>query len=289
MLGRTAVTLAKRSLEALGLELRRIDREPPAPVYGTVKEALSKTKSGSRAAYKCPLSQLRTFNGLKFDAGGWHPFVAASHEYIDSNRTAYPGSALEAFYQKWQPNDALNALIGATGPEILCEFPSYTLHLPWLDVLPAERASAMAKNIRNENRWCGKIDLSASAGYGLHGPVSPKKGQIEYTRIVRTTKSIRRYGFDRARAEEDITVTAIERGDDYRFCIIHGQHRAAVLAALGYQHVPVSLMRTVFISEVEHWPQVYRGIWAQAEAETYVNHLFDFDSHAWAQEKGLVE
>ncbi|MDQ2076183.1 hypothetical protein [Marinimicrobium sp. ABcell2] len=214
--------------------------------------------------------------------------MATTNEYLRANRGTYSGSVLENFYQKWRPTDALDALIGATGPDILREFPSYTLHFPWMDILPDERASVMAKNIRNENRWSGKIDLTASSGYGLHGPVSPKKGQIEYARIVRTAKSIRKHGFDRAKAGEDITVAAIEREGEYRFCIIHGQHRVAALAALGYEHVPVSLSRMLFLSEVEHWPQVYRGIWSRSEAVEYVNHLFDFKPYPWARAKGLA-
>ncbi|MDQ2076182.1 hypothetical protein [Marinimicrobium sp. ABcell2] len=237
----------------------------------------------------CPLSELRTFNGFTFSNDGWHPFVATTDEYLNAGHRGYTGSILEQFYQKWQPKDALEALIGAShGPKVLREFPAYTSHLPWLEIRPEEREAVMAKNIRDENRCAGNIKLDASSGYGLHGPVSPEKAEIEYRRIVRIAESISKHGFDRAKAGEDVTVTAVERGGEYRFCISHGQHRVAVLAALGHEEVPVSLIRVVSLNEVNHWPQVYRGVWSKAEAEAYIDHLFEFDAHQWAAARGLV-
>src|SRR5690625_7432423 len=106
-----------------------------------------------------------------------------------------------------------------------------------------ERKAVMEKNIRDENHWAGHHHLDPSSGYGLHGPVSPEKGQIEYARIVGVTDSIKRHGFDRSLADEDITVTALERDGQYRFCIVHCQHRAEVLAEQDYGHIPVSLRR----------------------------------------------
>lgn len=132
-------------------------------------------------------------------------------------------------------------------------------------------------------------DLDASAGYGLQGPVVDAKGKLEYGRLIQLINSIRKYGYDRVLAREDVTVTVIKRDDEYRFCIGHGQHRVAVLAALGYTEIPVSLLDVIYLGEVEYWPRVYRGIWSKSQAITYTNHLFDFDGRRWAANLGLLD
>lgn len=284
-------TLIKSALRALSLEVQRIDpHSAPAPVYHCVNETQTKINSGQDAAYLCPMAELCTFSGFTLSPKGWHPFVAPIKEYLHGRRKSYGGSTLESFYHSWQPKNALEALIAPIeGASLLHELPAYTVHQPWLPNHPEERRAMMEQHIRDENRWMGKAHLDASFGYGLQGPVSHEKAEIEYSRIVKLTESIKRYGFDRTRAEEDITVTAVERDGEHRFCIAHGQHRAAVLAALGYEHVPVSFIRLVSLSEAQHWPQVYRGTWSLTQAQAYVNHLFDFDAYAWARARGLVE
>lgn len=291
MLAAPIKTLIKSALRALSLEVQRIDpHAAPPPIYHCVNETQTKINSGQDAAYLCPISELCTFSGFTLSPGGWHPFVAPTTAYLHGHCKTYAGSALESFYRSWQPKNALEALIAPIdGPSILRELPAYTAHVPWLPNHPEERRVVMEKNILDENRWAGKVHLDASGGYGLQGPVSLTKAEIEYARIVELADSIKRHGFDRSRAEEDITVAAIERDGEHRFCISHGQHRAAVLAALGHERVPVSFIRLVSLSEAQHWPQVYRGIWSLAQAQTYVNHLFDFDAYAWARARGLAE
>ena len=284
-------TLIKSALRALSLEVQRIEPHSALPpVYHCVNETQTRINSGQGAAYLCPLAELCTFNGFTFAPDGWHPFVAATKEYLHGRRKTYTGSILENYYRAWQPTNALEALIAPLdGPALLRELPAYTAHQPWLPMHPEERLTMMEDNIRNENLWTGKVHLDASFGYGLQGPISPEKADIEYARIAQLTDSIQRRGFDRTRGEEDITVTAVERDGEYRFCIAHGQHRAAVLSALGHNEVPVTFIRLVHLSEAEHWPQVYRGTWSEAQAHAYVNYLFDFDAYAWARARGLAE
>lgn len=282
--------LIKSSLRALSLEVRRIDpHEAAPPVYQCVNETQTKINSGQPAAYLCPIGQLCIFNGCSLSAKAWHPFVAASKEYLDGHQKTYAGSTLERYYRRWQPSNALEALIAPIDePSALSGLPAYTLHQPWHSSHPTERLAMMEQTIRDENRWMGQSRLDASYGYGLQGPISPEKANVEYARIAKVAESIRRYGFDRTRAEEDITVTAVERDGQYRFCIVHGHHRAAALAALGHKQVPVRFTRVVHLSEAQHWPQVYRGHWSLAQAQAYVNHLFEFDSYVWARERGLA-
>ncbi|MGQ9424482.1 hypothetical protein ACXYTJ_00860 [Gilvimarinus sp. F26214L] len=281
----------RRLFLTVGLEVKRIEDKPdPAPVYEDFLEVCRRRNYGEPVAFRCPISKIVTVNGFSFHrSGSWHPFTEAMQEYMDSDyRQSYGGSTLEDFYRVWQPQNSLEALIGANGPAVLVDYPAYAMHSPWLDISPDERQVYMKQMIHLENCWSGAEDVHANEGYGLHGPVSPRKGQIEYNRLVRTLRSVVLRGYDRRLSGEDVTVVAVERGGDYRCCIAHGQHRVAVLAALGYQFIPVIINKVARVSEAAHWTQVYRGTWTEEQARTYVNHLFTFDGYRWAAERGLV-
>lgn len=281
----------KQCLLFTGLQVQRIDRKPePAPVYDDLWESVKRRNYGEPSAFRCPIAQCTVVNGFSFIHGrSWHPFVEAMRSYIESDYSRpYSGSSLELFYRKWTPTNSLQALIGAhCGPAILSRYPAYAMHSPWLDINPEERQAFMSRMIRDENRWSGVDGVDASQGYGLHGPVSSRKGEIEYQRLTRTMNSIRRHGYNRRLSGGDLTVVAIEKDGDYRFCIAHGQHRIAVMAALGERHIPVTINKVVRVSEIDHWPQVYRGVWSAEEAQVYIDHLFHFDAKSWAQSMGL--
>ncbi|MCW8196672.1 hypothetical protein F6455_17915 [Proteobacteria bacterium 005FR1] len=283
----------KRCLLSAGLQIQRIDRKPePAPVYDELSEAVKRKNYGEASAYRAPISKCTVVNGFSFlHDRSWHPFVEAMVEYIESGYCSpYSGSILERFYQTWKPKNSLQALIGAQkGPAVLSRYPAFSMHSPWLDIDPEERKAFMSRMIRDENRWSGVNDLDASHGYGLHGPVSGSKGEIEYRRLTSTLDSIRKHGYNRRLSGGDLTVVAIEKEGDYRFCIAHGQHRIAVMAALGEEHIPISINKLVHVSEIHHWPQVYRGIWSADEARAYIDHLFHFDAKAWASSMGLCK
>lgn len=281
----------KQVVRSIGFEVKRLEDLPePPPVYDDFQEACRRKNYGERAAFLCPIDKIVTVNGFSFlHRKSWHPFVEALQELIASEyRQNYGGSSLEYFYQRWQPRHSLEALIGVKGPASLANYPAYAMHSPWLDIDPEERRVYMQRMIEDENRWCGVKHMDASKGYGLHGPVSFQKGEVEYRRLVRTLNSIRRHGYDRRISGDDVTVVALEHEGRYRFCIAHGQHRIPVLAVLGYQTIPVSITRVMRSNEIIHWPQVYRKHWTADEALAYIEHLFTFDARSWAVSRGLV-
>jgi hypothetical protein len=142
-----------------------------------------------------------------------------------------------------------------------------------------------------ENERTGYPDVGIEEGYKYFGPVSPRKGQIEYGRLCNVFESIKSNGFKRSPGwDGDIGGFLLRRGDDYRFVISFGHHRLAAVAALGYETVPVKIIHPVVVDrrDAPHWPQVKHGVWTQAEALRYFDHLFDFDSRTWAKRRGLV-
>lgn len=279
--------LAKRLLRSAGFELKRIEELPePTPVYEDFHEACRRKNFGEPAAFLCPIDKIVTVNGFSFlHAKSWHPFVETLQEFIASGQGLnYRGSVLEKFYRRWQPKNALEALIGATGPALLSRYPAYAIHSPWLDIDPQEHEAVMEPTTQDESR----LHNGPQLGHGLHGPVTARQGQLEYQRLIQTFHSIQHHGYDRRIPGHDMNVVALEHKGRYRFCIGHGRHRVPALAVLGYQTVPVSITRVIHSSEIVHWPQVYRKRWTQEEALDYIEHLFTFDARAWAARRNLL-
>jgi hypothetical protein len=127
---------------------------------------------------------------------------------------------------------------------------------------------------------------ASRTGFNGHGPVSDALGAIEFRRIAHLVISIGRYGFDRV-GDDGVQVDILLRGDEKRFVNCGGQHRTAVMDAMGAAHVPARRRNIVNRDDAAAWPNVRSGLWTLAEALRYFDHLFDFDSRRWAAERGL--
>lgn len=70
-----------------------------------------------------------------------------------------------------------------------------------------------------------------------------------------------------------------------------GNHRTAVMDALGYDTVPVQFdrpRRILDIETVDYWPQVTNGIWTRSQAVKYFKFLFNLSPLTWAKNKELI-
>lgn len=285
----------KRTVKPLfrvfGLEITGIASKPkPPPVYGDLDKVLGLNRIGVQASYECPLDQCLILNGFSFAEAGWHPFVEAYRDmFAGSGKIQFQGSFLEKYYKTWTPGSSADAVAGFEGaPKILASTAPFTLHAPWMEACPEDRQALMERIIIEENRVAGCAELDAWEGYGLHGPVSEKKGEIEFQRLKNIYKSIKTNGYDRTQGDGDVTAIGIEYKGQFRFCVMHGQHRVAAAAALGLKTVPVNITKVIHHAEICHWPQVYRGFWSEMQAKKFIEHLFTFDSKTWAKKMGLI-
>lgn len=276
-----------RLLSIFGVEVRRVRASSPVRNFPEPMQALWHCNIGEPATFTCPLRDCVIFNGFGFGEVSWHPFVEALTEYLSDRGRPYKGSRLERYYNVWQPAHAAEALIGLCDfPSKLTSYPSFIKHIPWLNFSCEERLAQISRILLEENASLGQSELGVADGYGLHGPVSDRKGRLEYKRLTDLLESVEREGF---RPDGDhIAVQILKRGEDLRFWIAHGYHRTAVLSALGYASFPATPRMLIDVQYVDHWPQVYQGTWTKDQALAYFNHCFDFDARAWAQARGLT-
>lgn len=271
----------------LGFVLFRPDAPLPSPIYPNTYENWLKVLECNNGAFMVDIEKCVIFNGFSFSKSGWHPFVRTVLEYMSTGVDDYSNSFLKRYYNTWQPKDCLDALIGAVGgPSQLAGSPPYMLLAPWLEDKPEQRLIDFARIIEKENEHLGQAGLTIDDGYGLQGPVSEKKGLLEYQRLLRVFNSIEGSGYDRTYG--DITAQILVRGDELRYRIVHGHHRVAVLAALGFESIAIVPTMIVDCNNVDNWTQVKEKIWNRDQALRYFNHHFDFDSLLWARQRGLV-
>lgn len=229
---------------------------------------------------KVPVEKLRTmgFLGAHCTRSSGHPFVETLLDHDSGRCRTYAGSALQRYYETTRPKTAA-ALMGLSPvglSEPLAALGPLEAVAPWWPDLggisPSHIAQHQIRRTREENRENG-ADLAASEGMSLWGPVSDRKGQLEYARLVKIFESIRREGYKRSDAHHgDICGTLFQSDEDnYIVNVSAGQHRAAALAALGYEEIPVRFSRTFHARTVRredaaNWPFVRNGLFTANQA-----------------------
>jgi len=200
-------------------------------------------------------TELLTMQGAFTYAGGWHPFVAALR---------YGAEALRWFYATHAPatlGESYFLDVQTTGSDL----PPW--ELPWLFRL-------------ERNPPPGEAGLAAEHGVSFYGPATADKVRVEAARLSETARSVQQNGYLPDRFG-DIQGCFFRRGEDFRFFVRGGKHRAAVLAFLGYTHIPVTFKpawpRCVDGSDARDWPLVRSGAASPELARMVFDRYFDFN------------
>lgn len=201
-----------------------------------------------------PTGILRMHGAFAY-SGGAHPFLEAMTAGSD---------ALSAFYDAHQPGDIaaahwLDDPAPGVGPS----------ELPWIGRDP-------------EYAYSGEKGLGCKHGISMYGPCTAKKAALEVSRLADLRKAIASGGYDPDRYG-DIQGIFLRNGDDYRFFVHGGKHRAAVLAALGHSQIPVAFKRewprVIDIADIVSWPLVRQGRLSAGMARSIFESYFLFDGN----------
>ena len=142
--------------------------------------------------------------------------------------------ALASFYAHHSPADLCEMYgldrRGANGEDL------DPWELPWVHD-PAKRAKP-----------AGEHGLGIEHGVSYFGPATSEKVALEIERLESVNRSIERNGYQPNGQAGSINGHLLVSGEQYRFFVRGGKHRAAVLAALGWSHIPVRFRPT--------WPRL---------------------------------
>jgi len=182
-----------------------------------------------------PTSLLVMQGAFRFDES--HPFVRA----IKGGR-----AELAAFYAVFQPQNIAQMYRLAEG-ELGTGLAPW--ELPWL--------------LRRRRPSRGEKGLGREHGTSYYGPCTDAKIDLEARRLAVIVESVRKRGYRQRSPQAHIAGHLMQSGDRVRFFVRGGKHRAAALAALGFDHVPVRMRdswpRLVSRDQASHWPLVNAG------------------------------
>jgi hypothetical protein len=214
-----------------------------------------------------------------------HPGVETLLAYGHRDCHVYADSPLRSYFEVWQPANAAEAL--GLAPNLahhtLRHAPAFGAVMPWDPQGPTDAWIAnKIRSIGDDNRGHGAA-LGHKDGIKSFGPVSYKKGDLEFKRFTGVYDSIRRDGYRPTTDSADgyITGFVLAHVGHSRIVITVGQHRIAALTALGWERTPVRLRPGIVHREdVASWPNVRSGLFTHEQALEVFDRIFNGEQPA---------
>ncbi|MBW2501787.1 MAG: hypothetical protein JRD39_02495 [Deltaproteobacteria bacterium] len=183
-----------------------------------------------------PAAMLRMQGAFVYGPG--HPFVMALQHGPEK---------LEEFYSGFTPRNIAEMYAIPLSNKAGEDLPPW--ELPWL--LRLARTAPK-----------GERGLTVDDGVSFYGPATGKKVSLEYERLQKTALSIKTKGYQPDRYG-DIEGHFMTDGQNVCFFVRGGKHRAAALAFLGHEKIPVRLRRSwplvIDARSARDWPLVAEG------------------------------
>ena len=197
------------------------------------------------------LDDVNSFWTLNLPLDNRNPYVC----FIKNN---FNLQVLKQYYRSVQPNSAVDFL-GLDIPTVnkMHTFPPLAASVPWREptsrgLLERRKKTILAENLLISN----KVDLK-DFSWQIVGPCSQRKIQIEASRIQELYESIKTKGYRSSLST--LNCDFLVSGSKSRVYFTNGQHRAAILAALGYTHITFCVRSIVLAKHSKHWPSVLSG------------------------------
>ncbi|MDX5376934.1 MAG: hypothetical protein LPK08_05350 [Halomonas sp.] len=239
---------------------------------------------------QCRLADCRWFGptGIAYGRDSLHPYVQSLRQYLDGECRSYRGSCLETYWQHWQPS-TLAASLGVssdTAHPWLRRVPPLSDFMPWSDVRQLQLLRTLAElSPQGEG---AESSLVSETAVRQVGPKPDWFGERRLNQLVALHRAILQEGYRYQASQrleyfhQHIVLDTLARGDEVRFLVANGQHRASVLSVLGYASVPalvhVSHRRGPSLVRREDcfsWPSVRQGIFTANQALEIFDRVFE--------------
>ena len=273
--------LLKAGLERHGYSLQRLNHIKPLDVRARGNDPRSLLYRGRKqpVLINAPDVAGRGLPLFTFLPSGLHPFVRAVATALKNTTDEKSAiqSVLASYYNLVQPINAIE-LFGLESKEVpqLANEPSWAAILPWDEESISQWRKNHQTSVIMENCMAGRM-LTISDGWAFCGPVTENKLRIETSRLYSLMVSIQRNGLKRHNGTGgDIVAFVLVRQDgQWRWLARTGQHRAAVLSALGFKNIPLRVVKIVNRDDVEIWPNVVSGVFSRSVALKLFDQIFE--------------
>jgi len=274
----------RRLLQCAGYSVRRYPQRPVDLRTVTDNPIAAKyLVNCSPMLLDIPIERCRGFGILNFQLAPSmnHPFVLTTCALMKNIQLTYSESPLRIYYELFQPSNASEVL---SIPKKNCinlqkQAPLEVVE-PWDQVDAQHIKNVRTAWIKQENK---KMQTSIDATHGVQfwGPVSTEKGEVEIARLRSLLSSIKNNGYRRdGKSDGDIIGSIIVSGSRWAIRISSGQHRVAVLAALGYDRIPVRIMLNeargmVHREDFQQWPHVRDQLYTPEQALAVFDNMLE--------------
>lgn len=150
--------------------------------------------------------------------------------------------------------------------------------LPWENKNPeealAKRLTILEKESNNVNE---NLNIEPDDSYR---DILDKRIPANIIRYKRLYKSISKNGYVRSNFPDgDINVAIMVGENKASYHILSGNHRIAMLSALGYETITVRIVDVIYREEAYYWPQVLREKYKYDEAVNYFDKMNNGITH----------
>ncbi|UCJ11959.1 MAG: hypothetical protein JWS08_19960 [Phormidium sp. PBR-2020] len=207
----------RRDAQVLASKLR-LDYKSGAPIELDDVKLLSMARDANKFRFRVPIEKCVWGHGWRY-LPGEHPFI--NFYFLEES--------LDEFYQKFCPANFLEG--------ITFDSKNRNKSVPkrfWIDKIIPD--TPLCEGGLNEEVY----------GKKTHGPVHPKKLELEKSRLRTVQKSIRTYGYDPLISDHDLYGHFLVKKDDFLFVVIGGAHRSAALVDLGWTTLPAVFLMGLY-------------------------------------------
>lgn len=266
-------------IHRFGYELSPLEDSSPIDLRSVCNHpyALQYHSLGRPILVDLDLSLGRGFRTLPLTASR-HPFVyAITRALATENRRQTLFNELKRYYEAVQPTSAADWLnLDQLQNPLLTKTKPWGLSMPWDKKTPEEWRLSREEFVVSENRQLGN-SLQIEGGWHFWGPVCPLKLEIETNRLFELSQSIETKGVVRHDFQDgDIRAIILKKADNsWRWQVTGGEHRAAVIAALGQKSTAVRILQIVYREDFELWPGVVSGVFSPEAALATFDLIFE--------------
>ena len=228
-----------------------------------------------RVCVRSPISLCRGFMelGAPVKKNTSNPFVDSAVQLLQNINTPAVHTVLAFFYDSFQPSSA-EKLLGLESESVLLKTLSpWSVQLPWHGESGEQCAENRRLNMKNQAKQHG-FSLDYTDGYNSFGPVSIRKLELEVERLRSIILSVKESSY----SENDVINLPTARflfseSGKCALNILEGNHRACVLAAMGYEEMSflVNVQDVVHEIEIDSWNGVMDRVYSRNDALSVFN------------------
>ncbi len=259
-------------------------RKPPVDFRGLLDDPVEAIvrSAGNPVLIELPATSCRSMSSAAFICSktSGHPLIDTALGILNGRIANYAGSPLQKYHESFQPANLADfmGIVPADQHPVALLSP-YAFVYPWEGIPNTQMQRQNYQWMVTENKK-HRPEFSVMKEWYAIGPVSMEKGNLEFERLSKVLYSVKEKGFRRVDGlDGDICGVILVKDGKFVALISPGQHRIAVLVALGCDHVPVRIgnraVPIVHRETVKSWPAVTGGFFNELQALNVFDRVFE--------------